>query len=141
MERKIWAGEQKVGESMGEECIAHRANRANLLPFSQKNTGLIRKHRILPFYVNAACPPPITTCHSPPPPSWITNTRSVEDIGHATHPGEWCLWWSWGFWGWWLRGGGISCTRTTQFLLWALILREKADFQTVSCQCQPHPQV
>lgn len=74
---------------MGEECMAHRASRANWLPFSQKNTGLIMKHGIIPSYVNSACPPPITTFHSPPPPSWITNTRSVEDVGCATHPGGW----------------------------------------------------
>jgi len=71
---------------MGEECMAHRANRANSLPFSEKNTGLIMKHGIIPSCVNSACPPPITTFHSLPPPFGITNTRSVEDVRHATHP-------------------------------------------------------
>ena len=132
----------KGGEKYGGRNVWHTVSRANSLPFSQRNTGLITKHGIILSCVNSACPPPITTFHSPPPPSWITNTRSVEDVGHAAHPGGWCLWcWRWGFWGWWLRSRGISFTCTTQFLLWALIPREKAYFQRESCCCQPHPHV
>lgn len=109
--------------------MAHRANRANSLPFSEKNTGLITKHGTIPSCINSACPPPITTFHLLPPPFGIINTRSVEDVRHATHPEGWCLWcWRWGFWGWWLSGG-ISCMCTLNFSSGPLFQERRHTFK------------